>query len=172
MKDRTPKYPGRVKLVPVDGQDNVFDMTRADEATEGGTPYDKLTILTDETAALFGLSDEAVPDDMFRAIRDKFDDVDQEFEDREQTFTVAVPVSWAADATNGGYYQTVAVAGILASDNPVPDVVLGADVAANDAYLDAWGSVTRITTANGSVTLYANKKAPTSAFTMQLKVVR
>ena len=87
-----------------------------------------------------------------------------------QTFTVTVPLSWTA--ANGGFNQTVPVTGIYAYDTPVVDVVLGSDVSANDAYLDAWGSVTRIATADGSVTLYANKKAPTSAFTMQLKVVR
>lgn len=39
--DRTPQYPGRVKLIPVDGQANTFDMVRADEPTEVGTPINK-----------------------------------------------------------------------------------------------------------------------------------
>lgn len=38
VKNRIAKYPGRVKLVPVSGQTNVYDMIRADEPTEPGTP--------------------------------------------------------------------------------------------------------------------------------------
>lgn len=87
-------------------------------------------------------------------------------------FTVSVGTSWTEDTTNGGYYQTVAVSGILASDDPIADVVLGTDVDANAAYLEAWGNVTRITTAANSVTLWANDAAPATAFTVKLKVVR
>lgn len=43
FKDRVPQYPGRIKLTPVIGQTNVYDMERADEATEAGTPLDKAT---------------------------------------------------------------------------------------------------------------------------------
>ena len=41
VKDRVPSYPGRVKLVPVSGQENVYDMVRMDEPTESGTPINK-----------------------------------------------------------------------------------------------------------------------------------
>ena len=41
VKDRVPSYPGRVKLVPVSGQENVYDMVRMDEPTEAGTPINK-----------------------------------------------------------------------------------------------------------------------------------
>ena len=39
--DRIPTHPGRVKLVPVEGQENTFDMVRADEPIEVGTPINK-----------------------------------------------------------------------------------------------------------------------------------
>lgn len=65
MKDRVPVYPGRVKLVPVSGQENVYDMTRADQPTQQGDPLNKATLLKDATAALFGLGTDAVPDDVF-----------------------------------------------------------------------------------------------------------
>ena len=68
--------------------------------------------------------------------------------------------------------QTVSVSSIFATDNPIADVVLGSDVEANALYLAAWALVTRITTANGSITLYANGEAPTTAFSVQLKAVR
>lgn len=41
--DRVPTYPGRVVLSPVDGQPDTYDMTRADQPTEAGTPIDKAT---------------------------------------------------------------------------------------------------------------------------------
>lgn len=68
MKDRVPLYPGRVKLTPVSGQENTYDMVRADEPTQEGTPLNKASLLTDATAALFGLGSDAVPDDALRLL--------------------------------------------------------------------------------------------------------
>lgn len=68
MQDRVPLYPGRVKLNPVAGQDNTFDIVRADEPTQDGTPLNKETLLKDSTAALLGLTNTAVPDDAFVAL--------------------------------------------------------------------------------------------------------
>lgn len=39
--DRVPKHPGRVKLIPVSGQANTYDMVRADAPLVEGTPIDK-----------------------------------------------------------------------------------------------------------------------------------
>ena len=41
FRDRISTYPGRVLLKPVAGQSNVYDMVRADEPTEPGTPVNK-----------------------------------------------------------------------------------------------------------------------------------
>lgn len=68
MKDRVPLYPGRVKLTPVSGQENTYDMVRADEPTQEGDPLSKATFLKDDTAALYGLNQTAVPDDLFRML--------------------------------------------------------------------------------------------------------
>lgn len=65
MQDRVPLYPGRVKLVPVAGQENTYDMTRADQPTQVGDPLNKATLWSDATAALFGLGVGSVPDDGF-----------------------------------------------------------------------------------------------------------
>lgn len=65
MNDRIPLYPGRVKMTPVAGQANTFDMVRADDPTQAGTPLNKATLLKDATAALYGLGASAVPDDVF-----------------------------------------------------------------------------------------------------------
>lgn len=64
MQDRIPLYPGRVKMTPVAGQANTFDMVRADDPTQAGTPLNKGTLLKDTTAALFGLDVSNVPDDV------------------------------------------------------------------------------------------------------------
>lgn len=71
MKDRVPRYPGRVKLTPVAGQSNTYDMTRADRPTETGTPVNKATLLKDDTAAMYGLGPDAVPDDVFKRLAAK-----------------------------------------------------------------------------------------------------
>ena len=41
VKDRVALYPGRVTLTPVVGQNNTYDMIRADSPTEVGTPINK-----------------------------------------------------------------------------------------------------------------------------------
>lgn len=64
MQDRVPLYPGRVTLTPVSGQANTYDLTRADQPTQEGTPLNKASLLKDATAALFGLGTDAVPDDV------------------------------------------------------------------------------------------------------------
>lgn len=64
MQDRVPLYPGRVTMTPVAGQANTFDMVRADDPTQAGTPLNKATLLKDATAALYGLGPGAVPDDV------------------------------------------------------------------------------------------------------------
>lgn len=72
MQDRVPLYPGRVKLTPVAGQENTYDMVRADQPTQAGTPLNKDSLLKDATAALFGLGADAVPDDVFVKISEMF----------------------------------------------------------------------------------------------------
>ena len=64
MQDRVPLYPGRVTLTPVSGQANTYDLTRADQPTQEGTQLNKASLLKDATAALFGKTNAAVPDDI------------------------------------------------------------------------------------------------------------
>ena len=60
MLDRTPLYPGRVTLTPVSGQANTYDMTRADQPTQEGTPLNKANLFSDETAAKYPAGTETV----------------------------------------------------------------------------------------------------------------
>lgn len=65
MQDRVPTYPGRVKLIPVLGQENTYEMVLADEPTQEGTPLNKANLLQDSVAKMYGLSELAVPNDVF-----------------------------------------------------------------------------------------------------------
>ena len=48
MQNRIPTYPGRVTLTPVAGQTNTYDLVRADQPTQDGTPLNKATLLSDD----------------------------------------------------------------------------------------------------------------------------
>lgn len=69
MQDRVSLYPGRVKLIPVTGQENTYDMVRADEPTQEGTPLNTENLLKVATAALYGLPNTAVPDDVLALLK-------------------------------------------------------------------------------------------------------
>lgn len=72
MRDRTPKYPGRVKMTPVAGQTNVYDMERADDPDDTGTPFNTRTMLQDSTARFLRLPyANALVDDAFRHMPDR-----------------------------------------------------------------------------------------------------
>jgi hypothetical protein len=73
--------------------------------------------------------------------------------------------------TEAPFAQIQAVPGILATDVPIVDVVLGGDWEVDEARLEAWGHIYRIVTNNDSITAYAREK-PDVALPLQLKVVR
>ena len=76
MKDRTPKYPGRVKLEPVAGQTNIFDMTRADEPDDTGTPFNTRTMLQDSTGRFLKLPyANPLVDDALRHMPDRIEPI-------------------------------------------------------------------------------------------------
>lgn len=87
------------------------------------------------------------------------------------TYTAEIGANWVA-AETGEYTQTVVVNGILATDNPIVDVVL--DTAKNTALsqLEAWSLISKIETSNGSITVTCLEEAPTIAIPIQLKVVK
>lgn len=74
MQDRVPVNPGRVLIAPENGAAAYYaTLTRADNPTQEGTPLNKATFLKDNTASLFGLNSNSVPDDVFSAIRSLID---------------------------------------------------------------------------------------------------
>ena len=74
MKDRVPKYPGRVKITRSDGTSEYATIERADEPVSGneGTPLNKATLLSDDTAAMLGFttSDDPTVDDALQGLCD------------------------------------------------------------------------------------------------------
>lgn len=72
MQDRVSLYPGRVKLVPVAGQENTYDMVRADSPTQKGMPLDKANLLSDDAEiALFGVANDRTVSEAFAGIGSK-----------------------------------------------------------------------------------------------------
>jgi hypothetical protein len=73
MKDRTPTKPNRVKLTRDNGTSEYVKWERADEPVAEGTPINKATLLTDETAYLLELKKaDPTPDDAFSQIAKNF----------------------------------------------------------------------------------------------------
>lgn len=83
------------------------------------------------------------------------------------TYNATVGTSWTE--TNGYYQQTVTVNGILATDNPIIDLIPTLTGFKDEQ--TAWGKVFKIVTGNNSITLYATEATET-AVSIQLKVVR
>lgn len=99
MQDRTPQYPNRFKMIPVDGQDGFVDLERADGATQNGTPLNKSTLLSDETARMFGMAENsatATPDAVFKNLHRRITwekVVDEKFNGGVNTIDVTLPSS-------------------------------------------------------------------------------
>ena len=50
MQDRISKYPGRIKLIPVDAANGIYDVVRADEPTQEGTPLNTANLFSSTTS--------------------------------------------------------------------------------------------------------------------------
>lgn len=70
MKDRNVQYPYRFHVRPVAGTDDICEIIPAPGTVyEDGTFWNKQNVLKDATAALYGKTAAAVPDEIFAAIR-------------------------------------------------------------------------------------------------------
>lgn len=82
-------------------------------------------------------------------------------------YTATTTTTWT-DAT-GYYTQSVTVTGLLATDNPIVDLVT--TTSGFEAEQEAWGKVFKVITEANSITLYASE-AITTALNLLIKVVR
>lgn len=94
MQDRVPLYPGRVTLTPVAGQENTFDMVRADKPTQEGTPLNKESLLKDATASMLGLDAAALPDDALKVLGRLHSGLGNEYLWKKQRTTTEFDVKW------------------------------------------------------------------------------
>ena len=86
------------------------------------------------------------------------------------TFIATIP-SQGWNGADAPYSIDVTVNGILATDNPVVDILSSSDYATAQLEQDAWAQVYRITTAANQIAVYA-KSVPSVPLSIQLKVVR
>lgn len=99
----------------------------------------------------------------------KFADGTTVEEHKAETFTATLDTAWSG--TSAPYTKTVSVSGLLSTDNPIIDVIMSGTYSTDEARMEAWGYIYRATTANNSITFYANEK-PTVSLPIQIKVVR
>lgn len=82
--DRIPTYPGRVKMTPVEGQENTYDMVRADVPIESGTPINRA---------------------LFESYRNKVNAVVQSFDNKLFELSQRVQVGNLTDGSVFGLYE-------------------------------------------------------------------
>jgi len=83
--------------------------------------------------------------------------------------TTTLNTTW--QGSEAPYTKTQTVNGLLATDTPIVDVVLSGDFETDEARIEAWAGIYRITTADNAITLYATEK-PAVELPIQIKVVR
>lgn len=128
-----------------------------------GTALNMETLLDDDTATELGLPvvADATPNDAFLKLHSGITDL-------ESVKIVNVPVSWSNTAP---YSQTIAVDGVLATDNPlyslyIPDT---ATVSQVETWEIQYSMLNKLATGNGSITLTCFSQKPTQSFSIILK---
>lgn len=85
-------------------------------------------------------------------------------------YSASVGTTWSG--SEAPYTQTIAVSGILSTDTPIVDVNLASIAYADkSAVIEDYAKIYRITTADGSITVYSDD-VTSVAVPLQLKVVR
>lgn len=86
------------------------------------------------------------------------------------TYTATIPTAgWSNSAP---YTVSINVTGILNTDNPTIGLVQSDTLSTRQAQREAWSKISRITTSNGSITVYADEEKPTTAIPIQIKCIR
>ena len=88
---------------------------------------------------------------------------------KRKTFTATVGTGWTG---SGPYTQTVAVAGVLATDMPHVAPVYDADNTTAQAQREAWGCVSRGVAAAGGIQFTCFEDKPETAIPIQIEVMR
>lgn len=80
--------------------------------------------------------------------------------------------NWAYVSGNAPFTQTVNIQGILSTDSPFVDVVLSSTTETAKSQLEAFGCLSKIETAAGSITATCLDTKPTIDIPIKLKVIR
>lgn len=86
------------------------------------------------------------------------------------SFNVTIGTNWVGSVAP--YIQTVSVNGILSTDSPFAYPIYSSDNATAINEEDTWSKIGKITTNANNVTITCFEEKPTTALTIQLKVVR
>lgn len=100
------------------------------------------------------------------------DAVTTELNNKATTTLYTATLSSSNWSSSAPYTQTVSVSGILSTDIPIVDVVLDQSTSTAISQIEAWMNVSKIETANGSITATCFEEKPTINIPIQLKVVR
>ena len=84
------------------------------------------------------------------------------------SYSVTIPTSSWTTATVG-WYKDITVSGVTAAMNPTAGLVQSSDAAAAKLQLEAWGCVSRMTTAANSVRVYCYEELPQTQITVRLE---
>lgn len=85
------------------------------------------------------------------------------------TYTATIGTSWSGDAAP--YTQNISIEGLLATDNPIIDIVPSDTYATAQAQMDAWAEIYKMVAGDGTLTIYANS-ATATAVPIQILCVR
>jgi len=90
----------------------------------------------------------------------------------EKPVLMTAALSVAGWLGSGPYTQTVTVEGILQDDKPKVDIIPTGDDDADRAMIEAWGLVSYISTADGTITAKCLDDVPTVDIYVQMEVIR
>lgn len=151
MQDRIPLHPGRVKLTQVSG--NIYDMERADEPQQAGTPLNKSNLFDSSNESRYSAS---TPNEALSLLV------------KEWTISLAIS-DWSSTQTSGFYTATKAVTGMKSVYNPIFYLV-PTNAATIEDEEDAFGTIKMMITNDGSVTFRA-LDVPLANITIKVKGV-
>lgn len=86
--------------------------------------------------------------------------------------TTLTALGWIDTSGNAPFIQTVNIQGILATDTPIIDVVLSSTTDTAKSQLEAFSCLSKIETADGSITATCFDTKPTIDIPIKLKVIR
>lgn len=85
-------------------------------------------------------------------------------------YTATITTTWIG--STAPFTQDISIPGILATDNPIVDVGLSTTLATALLQEKEWGYISKITTGTDKITVTCNKKKPTVAIPIRVKVVK